>query len=84
MGTDEEPRKANVTRLDKGKKTPRDFMGPLMVDQAIRQAITHCWMSLPEEQQSVENVEKEIMRLVKRALKDLQEDAGAFGFPQKK
>lgn len=83
MDADKEQEKMQVTRLDPGKTT-RAFMGPLMVDQAIRQAIMHCWMALPEEQQSTENVEKEIMRLVKRALKDLQEDAGAFGFPQKK
>jgi hypothetical protein len=83
MKTSVEPNNMQVTRLDPGK-TPRAFMGPLMVDQAIRQAIMHCWMVLPEEQQSTENVEKEIMRLVKRALKDMREDARAFSFPLKK
>lgn len=83
MEADKETRKANVVQLGQGK-TARAFMGPLMVDQAIRQAITHCWMALPEEKQSTDNVEKEILRLVQRALKDLKEDASAFGFPQKK
>lgn len=63
--------------------TMRDMMGPLMVDQAIRQAIQHCWMMLPEEERSADKVEEEIIRLVQRALKDLREDAVAFGFSDK-
>lgn len=58
----------------------REMFGPLGVDQAIRQAITQCWMMLPESERSPERVEKEIRRLVQRALEDMKEDAVAFGF----
>ena len=57
-------------------------MGPHAIDQQIRQAISLCWMLLPEEKKSVEAVEAEIRRLVDRALKDLREDAAAFGVPK--
>ena len=63
-------------------RSHRAMIGPMMVDQSLRQAIMHCWMMLPEEQRTPENVEKEMMRLVKRALKDLHEDAASFGFPE--
>jgi DNA-directed RNA polymerase specialized sigma24 family protein len=53
-----------------------------MVDQTIRQAIMHCWMMLPEEERSLERVEKEIFRLVQRALQDLKEDITAFELPE--
>jgi len=61
----------------------QDTMGPLLVDQAIRQAIQHCWMLLSEEERSAERVEQEIIRVVQRALRDLREDAVAFGFSDK-
>ncbi len=56
-----------------------NFLGPGHVDQTIRQAIQACWMSLPKKKQNVEEVEKQIRRLVDRALKDLREDRQAFG-----
>lgn len=56
----------------------RDFMGPLLVDQAIRQAVQHCWLLLPEEERSVARVRQEIERLVQRALKDFEEDSAVF------
>ncbi len=52
---------------------------PQQVDQQIRQAIQFCWMALPRDKQSVDEVEKQIRRLVDRALRDLREDAASFG-----
>ncbi len=57
----------------------RQWMGPGQVDQTIRHAIHFCWMALPEDKRSVEEVEQQVRRLVDRALKDLREDAAAFG-----
>lgn len=57
----------------------RQFLGPGQVDQAIRHAIHFCWMSLPDDKKSIEEVETQIRRLVDRALRDLREDAEAFG-----
>ena len=60
-------------------KRVRAFFSPQQVDQQIRQAIQFCWMALPPEQQNVEDVEKQIRRMVDRALRDLREDSDSFG-----
>ena len=62
-----------------GGKGARAFFGPQQVDHQIREAIQFCWMVLPPERQNVDEVEKEIRRLVDRALRDLREDADSFG-----
>jgi hypothetical protein len=61
-------------------KRLRAFLSPQQVDHQIRQAIQFCWMALPPEQRNVEEVEKQIRRIVERALRDLREDADSFGF----
>lgn len=60
-------------------KRVRAFFSPQQVDHQIRQAIQFCWMALPPEQQNVDEVEKQIRRLVERALRDLRDDATSFG-----
>lgn len=62
-----------------GADKMRQWMGPGQVDQSIRHAIHFCWMSLPEDKRTVEEVEHQIRRLVDRALENLREDAAAFG-----
>lgn len=56
----------------------RVFLSPQQVDHQIRQAIQFCWMALPDEKRSVEEVEKQIRRIVDRALRDLRDDAASF------
>jgi hypothetical protein len=56
----------------------RNLFGPQRVDQQIRQAIQFCWMSLPPRKQNVNEVEKQIRRIVERALRDLRKDAKSF------
>ena len=60
----------------------RAMFGPGQVDQSVRQAIQMCWMMLPNGGRTVAELEKQFRRIVDRALKDLQEDADAFGLPQ--
>ena len=55
-----------------------ELFGPGQVDQGIRQAIQMCWMALPKERRTAEEVEKQIRRLVDRALQNLREDTAAF------
>jgi hypothetical protein len=57
----------------------REMMVPQAVDQLIRQAISTCWMMLPDERKTAAAVEQEIRRLVDRAFRDLKEDMAAFG-----
>jgi hypothetical protein len=56
-----------------------DMFGPGHVDGVVRQAIQSCWMALPKDRRNVGEVEKEIRRLVERALANLREDASSFG-----
>ncbi len=57
----------------------RQMFGPGQVDEQIRQAIHMCWMLLPDDRKSVDELEKQVRRIVDRAMKDLREDADAFG-----
>ena len=57
----------------------KDVLGPTHVDQFIRQAISTCWMALPKERRNVDEVERQVRRLVERALANLREDDAAFG-----
>ena len=56
----------------------RDMFGPAQIDQQVRQAIHFCWMSLPKEKRNVDELERQIRRLVDRALKDVREDFDEF------
>ena len=56
-----------------------DVFGPGHIDQTIRQAIQFCWMSLPKERRTAEELERQVRRIVDRALKDFREDQHAFG-----
>ena len=44
----------------------------------MRQAIHFCWMSLPKDKRNVDELERQIRRLVDRALKDVREDFDEF------
>ncbi len=63
---------------DSGDKM-RQMFGPGQVDTQIRQAIHLCWMMLPEDKKTVDELEKQFRRIIERALNDLREDAEAFG-----
>ena len=77
---DEKPEKHPESGMMMLGSSRRGVMGPMMVDQSLRQAIMHCWMMLPDDQRTLDNVEKEMSRLLKRALEDMREDAASFGF----
>jgi hypothetical protein len=57
----------------------RRFFGPGQVDQMIRQAIHVCWVSLPDDRKTLDELEKQFRRMVDRAFKDFREDASSFG-----
>jgi hypothetical protein len=59
-----------------------DFFGPGQVDQTIRQAIHFCWMALPKDRKNADELEKQVCRIVNRALKDFREDSEQFGRPK--
>ena len=55
-----------------------EIFGPGQIDQMIRQGIHFCWMALPRERKTVDEMEKQIRRIVERALKDFREDQEEF------
>jgi hypothetical protein len=63
---------------EEGMEKLREFFGPTQIDHQIRQAIQFCWMGLPKEKKNVDEVERQIRRLVDRALRDLREDFDEF------
>ena len=56
----------------------REMFGPTQVDQQIRQAIHFCWMGLPKEKRNVDELERQVRRLVDRAFRDVREDFDEF------
>ena len=66
---------------DPGKagQSMRQMFGPQAVDQAIGQAISTCWMILPDDKKTIAHLEVEVRRIVERSLANLKEDARAFG-----
>jgi hypothetical protein len=56
-----------------------EFFGPAQIDQTIRQAVQFCWTAIPKERRTFEELERQIRRIVDRALKDFREDREAFG-----
>ena len=60
-------------------ETFRSLLGPQQIDRQVRQAIQFCWMAMPAERKNVDEVEKEVRRIVERALRDLREDYQSFG-----
>lgn len=55
-----------------------DMFGPSQVDLQIRQAIQCCWIGLAKDKRNVDELERQIRRLVDRALRDVHEDFDEF------
>jgi hypothetical protein len=56
-----------------------EAFGPEQIDQFIRQAVHFCWMCLPKDKRTPKELDKQIRRMLDRALKDFREDREAFG-----
>jgi hypothetical protein len=55
-----------------------DYFGPGQVDTAVRQAIHCCWMALPRDRKTTDELEVQLRRIMDRALRDFREDLAAF------
>ena len=71
---------ASIPNTPENWDNMRWHLGPNQVDQSLRQTIMLCWHMLPEDKRTIGNVEKQIRRLMDRALENMREDAGEFGF----
>ena len=56
-----------------------EMFGSGQIDQMIRQGVHFCWMALPKDRRNADELEKQVRRIVDRALKDFREDQEAFG-----
>ena len=63
---------------DDAAKKMAELFGPGHIDQMIRHGIHYCWMALPEDRKNADELERQIRRIVDRALKDFREDREQF------
>jgi hypothetical protein len=54
------------------------MMGPGQVDRMFRQAMQFAWMALPKTRRNVDELEKQVRRIMDRAIEDLRNDAKEF------
>jgi len=57
----------------------RGMFGPGQVDSLIRQAIQICWIMLPDDKKTVDELEKQLRRIFDRAVANVRDDSDAFG-----
>jgi hypothetical protein len=73
---------AMFEKIDPANPEPSEAfreMAATHIDGSIRQAVSFCWTALPKERRNADEVEKEIRRIVDRAIRDFREDSAAFG-----
>ncbi len=51
-----------------------DLCGPGFVDGQLRQTVRACWMMMPQQRRSIDEVEREVRRLLDRIFRDMRED----------
>jgi hypothetical protein len=76
---------SSEVKVSKGAEAEQmaELFGPGQADTMLRQAMQFCLMALPKDRRNADELERQIRRLVDRALKDFREDSEAFGRPQK-
>jgi hypothetical protein len=57
----------------------RAMISPSHIEQSVRQAIRTYWIVMPDENRTIDELEKQFRRIVDRAFEDLREDGEAFG-----
>jgi hypothetical protein len=52
----------------------RSLLPPGQTETSLRNCIQMCWMSLPADRRSIDEVEKEVRRIVDRIFQNIRED----------
>jgi hypothetical protein len=55
----------------------RSLLPPGQTETSLRNCIQMCWMSLPPNKRNVDDVEREVRRIVDRIFKNIREDERA-------
>lgn len=58
----------------------RMIQGPGHVDDSIRNAIQQRWAALPDDRKNYDELESQMLRMLKRAIQNLREDDSCFGW----
>ncbi|MBK9128161.1 MAG: hypothetical protein IPM13_10215 [Phycisphaerales bacterium] len=53
---------------------PAKYFGPHLIASQIQQALAACWLMLPPERRTIDEVEKQMLRMVTRAIAQFRED----------
>ena len=56
-----------------------DLHAPAEVDQLVRKMLQLCWRAISRDRRTAEEHERQVHRLVARALRDFREDREEFG-----
>jgi hypothetical protein len=64
---------------ESGEEQMREFLSAGQVDQMVRHAIQSCWMALPKEKRSTDELKRQLNRMIDRAIQDMEEDRREFG-----
>jgi ATP-dependent Clp protease ATP-binding subunit ClpC len=76
LGVTLEEARAEVSQMSEEDERP--LFSPNDPDQDVRHAIKSCWAALPEEVRNVNEVERQVHRIVDRALRDFRDDFEEF------
>ncbi len=61
------------------REKPFANLSSFQLDTQLRELIGLLWLILPEEQKTVENLRKEVVRLTNRALDDFEKGIEKYG-----
>jgi hypothetical protein len=60
--------------FDNDPEKLKAFLPPGQTETTLRQCIQMCWMSLPANRRNIDEVEREVRRIMDRIFKNLRED----------
>jgi hypothetical protein len=71
---------SSAGNADQNSETVKaDLYAPSEVDQLVRKTLQLCWRAMPRDRRGTEEHERQVHRLVARALRDFREDREEFG-----
>ena len=61
-------------KLDGDSEKMAHLLGPAAVDQLLLNTVEMCWIALPPDSRSLDELEKEMRHLLDRAFRNMRED----------
>jgi hypothetical protein len=71
---------SSAGNADQNSETVKaDLHAPTEEDQLARKTLQSCWRAMPRERRGTDEQERQVHRLVARALREFREDRDEFG-----